>query len=189
MKGSAMVDIDTHTIELAQAGDVNAFESIYRSFFGFVSNVAYRVVGNVQDAQEVTQETFLSMHRHLKNFRFQSSLKTWVYRITVNTAINYAKKRSNQRKDQSFDESFFASLEPDAYRMMEKEENERRVQQLLGFLSLDHRAVLVLRSLQGLSYKEIADTLEIPINTVRTRIKRAREALLALKNEVIRDEV
>jgi len=184
-----MVEIDTHTIELAQDGDVSAFESIYRSFFGFVSNVAYRVVGNPQDAEEVTQETFLNMHRNIKNFRFQSSLKTWAYRITVNTAINFSKKRSNQHRDLSFDESYSASLAPEAYSALEAQENDQRVQQLLSSLSAEHRAVIVLRSFQGLSYQEISDTLNIPINTVRTRIKRAREALLAMKNEVISDEV
>ena len=72
---------------------------------------------------------------------------------------------------------------------MESEEKNQQIQQLLDSLSPEHRAVMVLRNMEGLSYQEISDTLEIPINTVRSRLKRAREALLAIKNEVIQDEV
>jgi len=184
-----MEEISQRTIELAQQGERRSFEMIYEAYFGFASHVAYRIVANKEDAEEVVQETFMNIYRNLADFQFRSSLKTWIYRITVNTALNYVKKRAKHHNHAPYIEAFSATQEPDAFKLMESAEGEQRVQRLLNALSADHRAVTVLRSVQGLSYQEISDVLEIPINTVRTRIKRARQALLVLKKEVIEDEV
>jgi len=92
-----MQDITGNIIIRASEGDIDAFEMIYREYLDFVSNVAFRVVNTREDAEEVTQEVFLNIYRQLKYFRFESSLKTWIYRITVNTAINYSKKESKHQ--------------------------------------------------------------------------------------------
>jgi RNA polymerase sigma-70 factor (ECF subfamily) len=184
-----MDEISERIIELAQQGDRRSFEMIYEAYFSFASHVAYRIVSNREDAEEVVQETFLNIYRNLVRFEFRSSLKTWIYRITINTALNFVKKHAKHRRQTPYIESFSGAQEPDAVKLMETAEEEGRIQQLLSALSPDHRAVTVLRSVQGLSYQEIAETLAIPINTVRSRIKRAREALLALRKEVIKDEV
>ena len=187
--GKDMYDIDGQIIEKAQSGDMRAFEKIYQSTFSFVANVAYRVLGNREDAQEVLQETFMKVYSNLNNFRSEASLKTWIYRITVNTAINYQRKNAQHRSSLNYRESVTASVGPNAYQELEDRENEESLQKLLNALTPEHRSVLVLRSINGLSYQEMADVLEIPVNTVRTRLKRAREAMLALKSEVIQDEV
>ena len=92
-----MDNITENIIIEASEGNTEAFESIYKEYSGFVYNVAYRVVNNIDEAQEITQEVFLTVYRKLKSFKFKSSLKTWVYRIAVNMAIDYARKRTREQ--------------------------------------------------------------------------------------------
>jgi len=186
-----MSEITEEQIRLAAQGDVEAFEKIYRTYSKFVYNVAYRVVQHMEDAQEITQEVFLIVHRKLESFQFQSSLKTWLYRVTTNTSLNYVKKRSRKQKRESTEliEDYHSYEAKNNVERPEdnlhKQDNEGLIQQLLNHLNPDQRACIVLRNMEGLSYEEIAETLQININTVRTRLKRAREKLLAIKSEVM----
>jgi len=182
-----MVQVADEIVTKAQQGDLKAFEEIYRTLFGFVSNVAFRIVGRREDAEEVTQDVFMKIYHYLKDFRFQSSLKTWVYRITVNCALNYVKKEANKKRNVPYVDE--VSSQPQEPSLANREYQEKLVNELLSTLNPEQRAVIVLRSMEGLSYEEIAQTLQIPINTVRSRIKRAREAMLALKKEVIQSEL
>src|SRR5689334_18703031 len=100
-----MEDIARDILIKASQGDMQAFEEVYKTTQGFVYNVALRVVSNREDALEVSQEVFMTIYNKLKGFRFESSFKTWVYRITANTAINFAKKHS-RTKTVPFDESY-----------------------------------------------------------------------------------
>lgn len=175
-----MKDIDQNILELARQGHIGAFEDIYKETSGFVYNVALRITRNSADAQEVTQNVFLKIYRNLKSFAFRSAFKTWVYRITVNTAINYYRKSMKEQKRRvDFDDiaPTLANSSVTSENVI-KSDNESRLQSLLGLLSLEHKACLVLREIEGLSYQEIAVSLRIPINTVRSRLKRARQALL-----------
>jgi RNA polymerase sigma factor (sigma-70 family) len=139
------------------------------------------VVNNREDAMEVAQEVFLTVHHKLKEFRFESSFKTWVYRITANTAINFAKKHSRV-KTVHFEESFGdVAVENDVHAQIDREHSNTVVENLLAELNPDQRACVVLRNIQGLSYEEVARALNININTVRSRLKRAREKLLSIK--------
>ena len=184
-----MQDIPRDIISRAAGGDIDAFEQIYKVMSGFVYNVAYRVANNKEEAQEITQDVFMKIHDNLKYFNFGSSLKTWAYRITVNTAINASKKRGkelNRRAD--FDEEIAQEpIEEMLKRRLDQEENEVLVNRLLSALSPEHRTCVILKDIQGLSYEEIAKALNININTVRSRLSRAREALLeiARSNEVM----
>ncbi|HZX49461.1 MAG TPA: sigma-70 family RNA polymerase sigma factor [Nitrospirota bacterium] len=186
-----MQDITGNIIIRASEGDIVAFEMIYREYIDFVSNVAYRVVNSREDAEEVTQEVFLNIYRQLKHFRFESSLKTWIYRITVNTAINYSKKTSKHQNEvagyiEVSDRVNTSEGAPDA---ISEEISEEIITALLDAITPDQRACIVLRSIEGLSYQEIAETLKIPVNTVRSRIKRARETMLSKRKEVIQNEL
>jgi len=131
------------------------------------------------------------MHNSLKAFKFASSFKTWVYRITVNTAINFYHKSGREQKIKS-DPDLVNELrehEVDPGKMAEHEDQKRRVDRLLAKLNPDQRACVVLREMEGLDYKEIAGTLKININTVRSRLKRARETLVAHAKKEAFDEL
>jgi RNA polymerase sigma-70 factor (ECF subfamily) len=176
-----MEDISKDTLVKASQGDMQAFEEVYKASSSFVYNVAFRVVNNREDALEVAQEVFMVIYNKLKDFRFESSFKTWAYRITANHAINFAKKNS-RAKTVPFEESFGeGAVYNDAQVQMDQEHQSKLVESLLGELNPDQRACVVLRDIQGLSYEEIAQALNININTVRSRLKRSREKLLSLR--------
>ncbi len=187
----AMNNISENIIIKASKGSLESFESIYKVYSGFVYSVAFRVVNNRDEAQEISQEVFLTVYRKLKSFKFKSSFKTWIYRITVNMAISYAKKKSKDR-DRTVeydDNSEFNRTINSAGEEIEREQQEKVISTLLETLNPDQRACIVLRSVEGLSYQEIAESLNININTVRSRLKRARETLLTKRNEMVENEV
>lgn len=176
-----MEDISEDILVRASQGDLRAFEDVYKASSSFVYNVALRIVHNREDAREVAQEVFIIIYNKLKSFRFESSFKTWAYRITANCAINFAKK-SSRTKTVPYEEALGASaVGSEAKAHMDQEHQSYLVGNLLGAINPDQRACVVLRNIEGLSYQEIARVLNINVNTVRSRLKRAREKLLALR--------
>ena len=182
-----MQEISREVIKKAADGDIRSFEIIFREHFSFVSRVVLRVVNDSHEAEEVAQEVFMSVYRYLKNFRFDSSFKTWLYRISINCAVNYAKKKNRKRRQEvAWPENMDAAA---SVTREGESELEQDVFSLLDVLSPEYRTCLILRGVEGLSYQEIADVLKIPINTVRSRLKRAREILLAKRREVAKHEL
>lgn len=181
-----MQEISAEIITRAAQGDKISFEEIYKVTSAFVYNVALRVVNNRDDAEEVAQEVFMTVYRKLKEFRFEASFRTWIYRITVNHAINFARKNSKMRKRTvEYEEGLLkGSVNNDIEADLEREERRKKLQRLLSAINLDQRAVVTLRDIQGLSYHEIGQVLKININTVRSRLRRAREKMLALTKGV-----
>lgn len=177
---------------------MEAFEIIYKTASDFVYRTALRITNNRDDAEDVTQEVFIKIYQNLKNFQFRSSFKTWAYRITVNAAINTCKGISKEM-DRRDDDTSLMDRDMDQYAssqienpetLIDEEDNEKRIASLLETLNPDQRACIVLREIEGLNYQEISEVLKININTVRSRLKRARETLLAYKNsEVITNGV
>ncbi len=186
-----MNNLSDNTIIEASEGNVESFEDIYKAYSDFVYNVAFRVVNNMDEAQEVTQEVFITVYHKLKSFKFKSSFKTWIYRITINSAINFAKKRSKEqsRIAEFNDKNEFNRTVDFVSEKIEEEQHEKVISTLLEALNPDQRACVVLRSIEGLSYQEIAKSLNININTVRSRLKRAREKLLTLRKEMVENEM
>jgi RNA polymerase sigma-70 factor, ECF subfamily len=179
-------DITKELLDKAANDDLDAFGEIYSAASGFVYNVALRVIGNAEDAQEAVQETFIKILRYLRNFHFQSSFKTWVYRITVNTALDMRRKTAGERsrrveigEDMDIEQLHPASVKENPIdRNLDARASREIVNRMLESLNNDQRVCVVLRDMQGLSYEEIAKTLKINKNTVRSRLKRAREILL-----------
>ena len=169
----------------ASQGDIEAFRGIYDRSSDFVYNIALRITNNREDAEEVTQDVFLKIHKNLKWFQFRSSLKTWIYRITVNTAINTSKRKAKERNNTVVYDDVLQLKDAIAVTesVIDKKSNEELVRSLLDILPLEQRSCIALRDLEGLSYKEISMALRLNLNTVRTRLKRAREALLAYYKE------
>lgn len=175
-------EISNDLLRQAAQGDIQAFEEIYKFTSSFVYSVALRTVRNREDAQEITQEVFLKVFKNLKDFKFKSSFKTWIYRITVNTALNVIKKTGQDlRRQVAYNENMtIENTRPENATdgILAGRDNEKKVNDLLAVLAPEYRVCIVLREIQGLSYEEIAQTLKTNINTVRSRLKRARGILL-----------
>lgn len=177
-----MEDISRDIIARASRNDMAAFQEIYRKTSVFVYNVALRITNNTEDADEITQDVFMKVYKNLRKFNFLSSFKTWIYRITVNTAINYKKaagKHVNQRVDYDTVLNTVSGGEQTRDNI-NKQDKKAQISVLLSALSPDQRACILLREIEGMNYREISNTLRVNINTVRTRLKRAREKLLSL---------
>ena len=160
--------------------DIKSFEKLYKEYSGFVYSVALRVSQNSADAQEVTQDVFMKVYRGLKDFEGRSSLRTWIYRITVNTALNQC-RRSNRfpLTGEAYDFAVETqAAQSSASEAADEQDRKARLAALLEALNPGQRAVIVLREIEGLNYREIASALNIPLNTVRSRLKRAREGLI-----------
>lgn len=173
-----MHEISEQLIAAAAAGSREAFEEIYRHVSGFVYNVALRVVRNGHDAEEITQDVFLKLHRQLAHFRGEAAFKSWVYRITVNAALDACRKSKRRRQpDISGDGDPVVAAAPKADVRAMQAEAKVRLDKMLETLNPKQRACVVMCEIEGLSYKEIAAALGVPVNTVRSNLRRAREAL------------
>lgn len=168
-------------IEAARRGDEAAFEQLVRTYENKVYHLALRMCGNREDAMEIAQEAFLSAWRGLPFFREESSFATWLYRLTSNAAIDFLRrdKRSVTGPSLDDDEAFTQAPDPAPSPHSRAEQKELREALAAGLATLtpEHRQVLLLRELQGMSYEEIARALDLDLGTVKSRIARAREKL------------
>ena len=186
-----MEDISKHIVDLAAGGDIEAFEKIYKASSAFVYTIALRIANNQDDAEDIMQEVFIKVYRNLAQFRFNSSFKTWIYRITVNTAVNICRVKSKElsRNDEEIEDIADMNQYPGqrAETILDNRDNEKHISSLLKILNPDQRVCIVLREIEGLSYREIAEVLKLKINTVRSRLKRAREVLFAYRKGKVRE--
>lgn len=181
-----MSDNEKLLLGRAKAGDIPAFEQLIEGYQKKVFNIAYRMLGNYDDANEIAQEVFIRVFKSISKFKEESAFSTWIYRITTNTCLDELRKRKN-RKVISLDEDVkYDDIEikrqivddkptPDV--IAEKNEVRQAVKKAIDSLSEDHRLVIVLRDLQDLPYDEIARTTGVPEGTVKSRINRARNEL------------
>ena len=171
-----------------RAGDPDAFARLVALHERTVFNLAFRLIGDPEEARDVSQDVFLQVFRKLPRFEGRSSLKTWIYRIVVNQCYNRQRWWRRRRKDRArpleeltaADEmrmSESGSGAPDPYEELRRREAKRAVQAALLQVSFEHRAILLLREVEGLSVQQVAESLGLPQGTVKSRLSRAREAL------------
>jgi len=175
---------DLELVSLCRKGDLCAFEELVRNHQNMMVNVAFRMMGNYEDACEVVQDAFLSAYKNLNNFQERSKFSTWLCRIVINLSKNKIQKIKTrsyiyQVKEEQTTQTI--NLEPDmAY---EKKQDNEIINRCLDKLDADFKLVLVLREINGLSYIEISETLGLAQGTVKSRLYRAKIALKeCLKN-------
>ena len=166
-------------VRAAAKGNTLAFEELVRLHEKKVYALTLRMCGNPEDARDAAQEAFLSAWRGLPSFRGEAGFSTWLYRLTSNAAIDQLRRNRRQREEASLDagEMDTPDQSPGPQEAAEGSELQRAVADGLASLSEDHRRILLLREYQELSYDEIAQTLDMDLGTVKSRISRARRAL------------
>lgn len=177
------------------------FETICRQYSDRITNLAYRMTGDDEMARDLTQDVFIKVYEHMSSFEGRSGIYTWIYRIAVNHILNYLKKERRYNWIQLMDRSLSEVLvedviDPDfqvasrpgrADHNLEQKQREEVVWNMIEKLPAKYRVPLVLFRYEGLSYKEIAETLELSLSAVETRIHRANKRLVDLLEPWIDD--
>ena len=196
-KKTSSVDDDFQYVTACRKGDTEAFAVLVERHSQKMLNIAYRMLGDYDDACDVTQEAFLAAFRGIDRFKGEAKFSTWIYRIVV----NYTKNRLKQRQSLSRHESASLDETTDGQagcalclesgnnshpgELLERRELEAQVQKCISALEGDFREVLVMRDIQGFSYDEIRDILRIPDGTVKSRLSRARLAMKDCLKKII----
>jgi len=183
---------EAELVERCRRGDKQAFRSFVERYQRRVFSLAFGLLKDADEARDICQEAFLKAHRNLGTFQGASSLYTWLYRITVNLCID-RKRRVGRGSEVELDERLphdragnpadVLSAERPSFnplRVAQSSELRGRILAALSELSVEHRSVLILREVEGLSYKEIADSMDCPEGTVMSRLFHARKRMQEL---------
>ena len=186
---------DAQLIGQALAGQTAAFGQLVQKYQDRLYNTVVHVVGNAEDAKDVVQEAFVQAFLKLESFQGASAFYTWLYRIAFNVAATHRRRRGAMRSAEQIavaEGHLRSSVEGQPRNSadgpserMEREERCRQVRQAISQLAEEHRVVLVLREMDGCCYETIAEILDLPVGTVRSRLHRARMQLREQLKEVL----
>ena len=173
---------EKHILARAKRGELDAFEELVRRYEKRVYAVALRSSGSPEDAADIVQVVFLRAWRSIESFRGDSGFSTWLFRITMNMCVDFARHKHAQPRTQSMvdeeeNERPMPDTAPTPEEHLENRELGRELAAALEEISEEHRRIVLLRDVSGMSYTEIAEVLEISEGTVKSRLSRARIAL------------
>jgi RNA polymerase sigma-70 factor, ECF subfamily len=186
-------DIEAQLLEAVKDGDGNAYRALVEKYQNRVFGMVYGMLRNREDARDITQDAFVKAYRNIAKFRLESSFYTWLYRIAMNLAIDFVRKKKRRGESSGFDEAI-AAKDADGNisqthnresprKALERKQLYKRIMDALEKLPTDQKQIIVLRELEGLSYKEISDITEVPEGTVMSRLYYARKKLQQLLAE------
>jgi RNA polymerase sigma-70 factor (ECF subfamily) len=178
-------DLDQSLVLRVQQGDKSAFDLLVLKYQHRIMHLVNRYVKDPSEAQDVAQDTFIKAYRALADFRGESAFYTWLYRIAINTAKNYLLSRSRRHFDNEIDVQDAEQVENAAQlkdmdtpeNLLMNEQIVKVIKEAIEKLPEEMRIAITLREFEGMSYEEIAEAMDCPIGTVRSRIFRAREAI------------
>ena len=181
---------ENEVVRAVRSGQTDEFEKLVAAYEKPVYHIALKMTGSEEDAFDLSQDTFLKAYRSLNTFRGESSFGTWVCRMAANLCIDFLRKQKRQGRVLSLDAADddgrsveLPDLRYEPQSAMEKRELSMQIREGLGKLPPEQKLVLILRDMEGFSYQEIADTLEMELGTVKSRIYRARAHLAKLLTE------
>ncbi|MFY9557838.1 MAG: sigma-70 family RNA polymerase sigma factor [Blastocatellia bacterium] len=190
LDGRALENLpETRLISRLRTGDLAAFEELVAQFERPVYSLCFRLLNDAEEARDAAQETFLKIYRGLGGFRGEAGLKTWIYRIAINQAMNQKRWWRRRRREETISlditrgqsDTTIGNMLPASASSPEalaiSGERERLIVRALDEIKQEFRVALILREIEELSYEEIAETLSISIGTVKSRIARGREEL------------
>lgn len=166
-------------------GDKEGFEMLVKRYQNRVINIVYSLTGNNQNADDISQEIFIKVYKHLPAFEKKAEFSTWLYRIAVNTTYTYLKKEKRYLPATNMLESQIAKKGPEA--IIDGNEREGIIKQAIERLPFKLRSVIVLKEIEGLSYKDIAQSLGCRIGTVESRLFRARGMLRKILSPILKE--
>lgn len=180
-----MSDIEKKLIKKSMNGDVASFETLINQYQKYAYNIAYRMMGNEEDAKDAAQDALIKVYRNLHTFKMDSTFSTWLYRIVMNTCKDALRKRKDQvvslnqeiETNEGSIERQLSDKEADPLLIYEKMELKEEIGDAINQLKAQHKEVVVLKDLLGYSYDEISQIVDVPIGTVRSRLNRGREQL------------
>ena len=176
-------ELDLVLVKRAKSGDYQAFDLLVLKYQSRLISTAFKFVKDVQIAEDIVQDSFIKAFNALESFREDSSFYTWIYRITVNTSKNFlvSKKRKSELLNSDLSEEASYEIEPvETYSpedLLQATQLRKVITETFDQLGEDTRTALTLRELDGLSYEQIADVVNCPVGTVRSRIFRGREVI------------
>jgi len=176
-------EIDLGLVKRAKSGDYQAFDLLVLKYQSRLISTAFKFVKDVQIAEDIVQDSFIKAFKALESFREDSSFYTWIYRITVNTSKNFlvSKKRKSELLNSDLSEEASYEIEPvETYSpedLLQATQLKKVITETIDQLGEDTRTALTLRELDGLSYEQIAEVVNCPVGTVRSRIFRGREVI------------
>lgn len=197
VENRAIVDDDAELVTAVRKGDLRSFETLVEKYRNRMFTLVYRILGDYDDAAEVTQDAFVAAWKALKTFRGDSLFSTWLTRIAVNLSRNRLRqtRTRSSREAYSLDEPIPGCEEcrhceppsegPSVQEVLERQEVRKRVQECINGLEPGFREVLVLRDVEEFSYGEIGGMLGLAEGTVKSRISRAREAIRGCLKRVL----
>jgi len=179
---------ETELLERARKGDSQAFGALVERYQRRVVGVAQAVVHNQDDAIELAQETFVRAYENLSKFESRSSFSTWLYRIAANLSIDFRRREGRHQvlrgEDAETEINRLPSPRGDSYQESVRTELNKRINGALEQLTPEHRAVILLREVEGLSYDEISDMLQVPRGTVMSRLHYARSHMRTILKDL-----
>lgn len=172
-------------------GDIDAFETLIDKYKQTAYNIALGIVKNPDDAMDMSQEALIKVYRYIKNFNQKSSFSTWLYRIVMNTCLDYIKKNEKNKVipiNEEIINNEDSCMDSDPEKILDKKIQTQQIREAIDKLSPIHKNTIILRDIQGFSYEEIANITECSLGTVKSRIKRGRENLKAILKESMKEE-
>src|SRR5690348_7229345 len=177
------MEIDEVIVERALTGDAEAFGELVRRWERRIFALTYGMLGREEDARDATQETFLAAFRNLRGFRGEAKVSSWLHRIAVNQCIS-RQRRAKVRSESALDDeqendaaSFATPLSESPARLVEGRQETFAVRRAINSLPLELRQVVVMKEFEELTFREIADALELPLSTVKSRLYTALKQL------------
>lgn len=198
-EGNSSVDADLPLVQRCQKGDLRAFEILVLRYQKPISRLVYRMVGQEEVVEDLVQDIFLKAFHMIKSFQRKARFSTWLYRLAVNTCLDYFKPKREflswdgmpTDEEQGYLQQMerrgsLAAATPEVN--LSRKEMVQKLQEALDCLAPEDKTVVILRDLLGHSYQEIAEIMDWPLGTVRTRLFRARRSLQALMRQYVETE-